>query len=1099
MTSPNEYNLKAAQECIQKSLGLIEQARKHKSGVASAKESNIRHSFTSYLRLIFPSVPWWVEDHISRGEANSAFSIAGKAKSGFVDNLVGLSAIEYETDLENVAKFNEGFRQVKNYCASLVNSGHDRDLIIGVLSDTVRWRAYRIGSTSLVDGMLGGEHLELEEIDQVDLSNADEIASKKLVGFLLRHLGRKGSRPLSADTIAKDLGFESAFCYAHASGLRDLVGKAFKGNPKYAKLIAKLWCSFVTYLRDRGSTDAFELTGYADELYILTLAKLICANVIEKKALLSDDPHLETILDGRYFKSKGLVNLVEYDYFGWLNRTPFIQDLLPIARGLQADLEAYDFASPAAEDLFGRMMAQLPKRTQRLLLGQEWTPSWLASHVVDKVFSKLPLNVDPQLVDMCCGSGAMIVEVIKKAKARIESSGKAMSAEKKLQKLSQAITGFDIDPLAVMLSKISWVLASRDWLEHFHGGLAVSIPIYHADSLFAITPLSSVVDEEEGQDFHKLRIAEYTIELPSFLLSPEFQPLFDAALDRSYAMAMAAAQESHPLLSAKETKSAIDSACAKSGCTTTSKQRDDMAVFLPKLVTVIDALNRDGRNGIWVFVLRNSYRPGLVAGQFNGLVSNPPWLALSKIADNPYKDALRQRAEAFSIKPAGPSHLHIELATIFLLHAVDRYLEPGAAVGCIVPDTVLNGHHHNPFRLGAYASGKRSVEFALDEIWRVQKGTFKNEACVLFGSKSPLVIGTPNPIPGALAEEASLSPLKFDRIERGNRVAWSDSTVTWNGKAGFFNPAPFRQGADIMPRTLLFHEITALPTSGGQSQWTVEPIDKSTSKLGFVVKDAKEHKTFKITPTAVPDRIVFDVLTSNLLTPFELAAPLKALLPIEKNIAGNWSPISAVALAATPLAKAAFDEILAEYGPGKTIQDLFDALDSDRKKLTQQHVPTLGYLVFTGAGGKLVCAAHAPIAGFNVAKLTVDQTLYWAPVETEDEAIYLSGLFNSEAINTVIQDFQPRGAFGERHVHKLVHEATPPFDSTQAAHQDVVQQTKALLAEYAVLKANDKDLVALLDPNTSTLAARRRQIRKRIKDLPSYGAYELACSNLYGV
>lgn len=1099
MTSPDEINIEAAKECIRKSLSLIEEVRNHKSGEASAKESNIRHSFTSYLRLIFPSVPWWVEDHISRGEANSAFSIGGKETFGFVDNLVGLSAIEYESDLENVGKFNEGIRQVKNYCASLLNSGHDPDLVIGVLSDTVRWRAYRIGSASLVDGMVGGEHLELEEIDRIDLSSADEVAVNRLVHFLLTHLGRKGSRPLSAETIAKDLGFDSAFCLAHAASLQDLVEKALEDNPKYAELIAKLWCSFVTYLRDQGSTEAFEKTGYADELYILTLAKLVCANVIEEKALLSDDFTLETILDGRYFKSKGLINLVEYDYFGWLNRPPFIEDLLPIARGIQADLEAYDFASPTAEDLFGRLMAQLAKRTQRLLLGQEWTPSWLASHIVGNVFSKLPSSVDPQLVDMCCGSGAMIVEAIKKGKERIESSGETLGAEQKLQKLSQVITGFDIDPLAVMLSKISWILASRDWLKRFRGGLNVSIPIYHADSLFAITPLSSVVDAEAGRDFHTLQIAEYTIELPSFLLSPEFQLLFDATLDRSYAMATAAANGAHLVLSAEETELAVDSACTEAGCKISSKQRDELATFFPELVRVIDALNRDGRNGIWVFVLRNSYRPGLVARQFNGLVSNPPWLALSKIADNPYKDALRQRAEAFSIKPTGSSHLHIELATIFLLHAVDRYLEPRAAIGCIVPDTVLNGHHHNPFRSGAYSSAERSVEFTLDEIWRVQKGTFKNEACVLFGRKVPLKTGAPGPIPGALAEVAGLSPLEFERIERGKRVVWSDSATAWKGKAGFFNPAPFRQGADIMPRTLLFHEVAAVATSGGKRQWNVRPIDKSTSRLRFVVKDSKKNKTFKVTPSTVPDRIVFDVLTSNLLTPFELVAPLKAVLPIEKSKSGKWGPISAVALAATPSAKMVIDEILAGYGNGKTIQDLFDALDSDRKKLTQQQLPTSGYLVFTGAGGKWVCGVHAPVAAFNIAKLIVDQTLYWAAVETEDEAIYLTGLFNSDAINRVIQDFQPRGAFGERHVHKLAHEATPPFDPLQAAHQDVVQQARTLLVEYAVLKARDKELVALLDPNTSTLAARRRKIRMKIRKLPSYEAYELACRNLYGV
>ena len=62
-------------------------------------------------------------------------------------------------------------------------------------------------------------------------------------------------------------------------------------------------------------------------------------------------------------------------------------------------------------------MTQLARRTQRLLLGQEWTPSWLAEKVVEEVFdTKLPSRTTPQLVDMCCGSGTMIVEGYKKSK-----------------------------------------------------------------------------------------------------------------------------------------------------------------------------------------------------------------------------------------------------------------------------------------------------------------------------------------------------------------------------------------------------------------------------------------------------------------------------------------------------------------------------------------------------------------------------------------------------------------------------------------------------------------------------------------------------------
>ena len=97
-----------------------------------------------------------------------------------------------------------------------------------------------------------------------------------------------------------------------------------------------------------------------------------------------------------------------------------------------------------------------------------------------------------------------------------------------------------------------------------------------------------------------------------------------------------------------------------------------------QLVDELEHLQREGRNGIWYFVICNSYRPGLVGRQFNCIVSNPPWMAMSKLVDNPYKTTLQEIAQRYDIKPMGAAHPHMELATIFLLSAVDRYLEDGA-------------------------------------------------------------------------------------------------------------------------------------------------------------------------------------------------------------------------------------------------------------------------------------------------------------------------------------------------------------------------------------------------------------------------------------
>lgn len=223
-------------------------------------------------------------------------------------------------------------------------------------------------------------------------------------------------------------------------------------------------------------------------------------------------------------------------------------------------------------------------------------------------------------------------------------------------------------------------------------------------------------------------------------------------------------------------------------------------------------------------------------------------------------------------------------------------------------------------------------------------------------------------------------------------------------------------------------------------------------------------------------------------------------LPIKKE-GGKWTKLSnREIISKGAIVQNAFEAIFKTIDPiNGNVDSLFSLLDV-RGKLSQQVLPSTGFIVMTGAGGKNVCAAYLNLDDENVVtdRLIIDQTIYWTHVDTEEEAIYLTGLFNSEAINGIIQEFQPRGAFGERHIHTLPFGVTPPYDSSQIAHQDVVEKTWSLVSEYHELLLNS-DVKELLNPNTSALTKRRRTLASYIKRLPSYQEYEEACRALYGL
>ncbi|MBQ4832983.1 hypothetical protein J8L70_07005 [Pseudoalteromonas sp. MMG010] len=1075
----SEINLLSAQKYLKEAKELINN---------NTIEDVIVKRFNIYLPDIYPSKPWWVNYHSLNAENKLNFRKSGKNGYGFVDALVGLTAIEYEKDLTNSAIFLHGLEQVKDYCAGLLNEGAQSDLIIGVLSDTVRWYAYRISFIASPEGeeIYGKEHITLEEVDSVILDACEQRDAENLCLFLSKYLGREGARILSAKSLVQDLGFDSSFAGTHVNTITSIVDDAFIKNPEYSELVKNLWARFISYLGDGKQHGQFDKDLYIRELYILTLAKCMCANILSAEALNSDELELIGILDGSFFKNRGYQNLVEYDYFGWMNETPYIELFVALAIEIQRDLRAYNFRSIPKEDLFGALMVQLSSKSNRLLLGQEWTPSWLAEKIVKNVHSKFSSNSHPYLLDMCCGSGALIVEVVKNSIVRLESDD-SLTDEQFLHLLTHCVTGFDIDPLAVMLSKVAWVIAARDKIELLKAN-EITIPIYHADSFFVTTPLTEQVINEDDS-FYDMALDDKNLNLPVFLLTPEVQTFFEHLLDSIYSLAMSFAKKESSIIAEEQIAKLVYRLLSSVDLKLSEAQIKDTIKFTNDLILALAELQRKGKNGIWNFILKNAYRPALLAGQFDGIISNPPWLALSKIADNPYKSALKDRAEYYNIKPVGPSHLHVELSTLFLLHSIDKYLKPKFAFACIIPDSVMSGHHQNKFREGRFDCNGSDLRFEIDELWKIEKGTFKNEAVVFFGNNSSEDMFK-SPVNGAIINASSKANVEFNVVQQGSRSAWTENALSIKKRKGFFIPAIFNQGADIMPRTVVFHELE----QGMAGKWNVSEINRQTSPNRYLVQAPKNNKDFKISTGTISNDFVFDVLLSNHLSPFFVHAPAKGILPIERGCDGSWSQVSDFNLAANASSKRIFDSILGELD--MNLENFFNKKVNYRNKLSNQNIPSNGFLVMTGAGGDVVCSAYKNLEHLDSSKLIIDQTLYWTIVESEDEAIYLTGLFNSQAINDIIKEFQPRGQFGARHVHTLAFGTTPKFNSSDELHKNVVNKTKQLMKQFFNL--SDEVLNKLLDTNYY-MPTRRRKIRNELALTTVYSDYENACAELYGL
>lgn len=1025
-----------------------------------ANETKVRDNFTSFLRSMFPDGPKWVNDHIRGAETHIHLLRNNREISGFIDNCIDSIAIEYEKNLTIPSVFDCGYGQVKEYCAALVRDRIPIEMILGILSDTLRWHVYEIVPDERIDADdYNKENIILREIDSIEINNSEERSCVDLLLFLQKYLGRQGGRQITAKRLASDFGLRSNYSENYRNAIHLFVTQKINSNPSYYSVIEDLWNKLVESHSVR--TDNTDI--YISEYYISIIGKMLCANLLSKKALSSNDDELCSIINGEFFENRNIQNFADYDYFGWLNCD--MASIIPVVRMIQDDLKVYDFEILPAEDLFGELMVQLANRTQRILLGQELTPIWLAHQLVERVIHYLPMGVYPQFVDMCCGSGSMIVETIKCTESMLPQT---ISADEKNQIIQNCISGFDIDPLAVLLAKINWLINVYPKIDH---DSSVFIPVYHADSLFAENHITRKTQNNEANKL-QLQLFDKIISMPSYAVSSDDRNIFDTIVNKCYDCVHYNSND----LDHEDFTVIIKEVL--SGLVANENQLLELCGFSYDLYKALYQLNSEGKNGIWAFVLKNTFRPSLITAKFNGIVTNTPWLAMSKIGSNPYKESLRLIANRLGINPVDSSFPHLEMATVFLLSSISRFLMDGGVFGCILPDSVLTGFQHNKFRNGEF--NVKNIKASFNEIWELPVDTFKNKSISLFGKKE--VFNDALSYPGRHYDSKdSYKDIVFNVIRNASKVVWTSDIIEEHIVSD--QRYSFKQGADIMPRCFFF-----FTNHVSRSSVSITSI-KANEEYSYFLKDMKIGKDLSYSCNSVPKALFKPVLVSNILTPFTIGTMPLGLLPIKK-VDGVWSELDNVeVLSCKRPVLNLLNTINQDYSRIQRKHDIFKTALNFRNKLVQQVFRTGNYLVVYGAGGANICAAYMKINQND--DIIVDQTLYWTIVDTEDEAQYISAVLNCPSLTDTISSFQPQGIFGKRHIHTLPLEYIPKYNSNNHSHVALVNCARDIIS--GLRESINEDW---MNPNKSTLSLRRKRIVCLMKSLPSYDAYAMLCDRI---
>lgn len=1043
-------------------------------------EAAKRSRFAALIAELFPGTDAVTE--YSRGvEKLIRIHRDTREKKGYADAYYGNAIIEFEKSL--TATLAEAESQLREYVAGTWQKGKAHSLL-AIASDGINWKIYR--------PVLPAGEKPTPETVILDELRPFKLAEESLGAFwlwLTSLLFRPQQVQPTAERFQLDFGTWSPLYREGMAALKRAWAKV--NDSSEARLAFETWQRYltVTYGRLTEDTTAARDTETAQELselegfflrhtYLASIARLLIWAAL---SLGKSDEELRkvanNVLSGRYFQSKRLANLVDDDFFHWIRNPEAEQVLAPSWERILSHLIEYDL-SQVHEDVLKGVYQQLIDPKDRHDLGEYYTPDWLCERIIAEL---LPKHGYKLVLDPSCGSGSFLRATI----AHFMKHNPDGTDNERLKIILSRVQGIDIHPVAVTISRATYVLALGKLVNSARK--PIQIPVYLADSLFLPREVEENLGQLKLEQFSGVEITyggrknQRQVLMPEMLIhSPD---LFDEAIAACTSIA-----EDHAK-TMKESRMSmanhLDRAVPDlSKLLEYQKVLDALWVFTEGLADLV----RDRKNSIWSFIIRNSYRPAMLKGQFDFIIGNPPWLSYRYISDPEYQDEIKRRAvDRYRIAPKSQKlFTQMELATVFLAHSMATFANPQARLGFVMPRGVLSSDQHQNLIQRTYSP---DAKFKLTGYWDLRdvKPLFNFPACVLF-AKRDISVGSPKDVlpvlewNGRLPERDvawDVAKGHLTSVAKEGRVIYLGSRAalsTVPGASTVSKPSKyqkiFKQGATIVPRSFYFVRFTDLPAEihADGTYWAeTDPEQAALAK--------KPYDDVKLSGL-IEARFIYCTVLGRHVLPFALITPATIILPVERRD-GSLSLTST-----DKLTKDGHRELGKWMQNAERIwnakrkdkaekQSLYEWLDY-QGKLSAQNL-NHQYLVLYNAEGTNVAATFFDRKSQKL-PLVVEHTVYWGTFANRDEAHYLCAILNSQVVNMAIKPFQATGLLGERHVQKkLLELPIPTFDHGNSRHSTIAE------LGFEAAKKTEAVVCPGAFPADTSLARQRAFIRVYLK------------------
>lgn len=1031
----------------------IEHLRSYVSDLLSdrnTKEEVKRQRFLHLLSVLFPSESDAIAKYV--GGTEKTVHIKDRLGAGRIDAYYGNLVIEFERNLRKSDKFDEGYLQLRSYVAALWNEEKDQKRnYICLLSDGVEWYTYFPRLVSQAQNLREAD-VELLPKEHLDLSGASDANLEDFYHYVDRLFFRENRVKPTLEAFRRDFGL-NGYLYESAGDAISRVFAECKATPEVANAFSQ-WARYLTYTY--GSIQANEQL-FCRHSYLTVLARLIVAAALfPEETSHGDRKLLHELFDGTFFVRKGILNLVDDDFFHWLSLPDPATKLERTWLMVLQQLNTYDF-SEIGEDILKGVYQELVDPKDRHDLGEYYTPDWLCEWVVEHTLAQRRREIGrgriPAMLDPACGSGGFLRAGIRGLRNLISEQGDSfVDWNTFLSNVVSNVVGMDIHPLAVTIAKATYVLALKDALDQRTS--PIHIPVYLADSLFMPREKGGEAELwEDAESFQTVRFQGVAYPFPTNLFgnASHYDIVIRLAADVAENLVENNSGESIESIrnSLNRDLSSLDAETLNHVSHSTWRLAEHLAEKI-----------RQEEDTIWSFILRNSYRPVFFNQKFDIVIGNPPWLSYRYIDDPEYQAEVKRLAiDEYEVAPRAQKLMtQMELATVFLVHSTHTFLRKDGVVGFVMPRSIFSAYQHERFREESW-----SAMCDITEYWDLRDvdPLFNVPTCVVFARhkkskayktyKARFVSGR---LTSRDSNLESAKPALTDEWGRLYRARLGNRTAITRRRIRALEDSPvdaetygdrFFQGATIVPRNFYF----IAPPSPAELQST-EIYARTDPEQA---KEAKEPWKSVYLEGRIETDFIYRTALSKHVLPFYLRKDLPyVVLPVVRDDQGfvlkDHNELTTLGFRnAGHWFKAAGDYWQRHRAAKAQAMSILERLDYQRTLMSQN--PIADTIVLYNTSGTNISSAVVRTNDID-RPFWVDSTTYWHIPRSEIEAWYLCGILNSQAVNEVIKPFQAAGNLGERHVHKIVLQVPFEFfDPDKEQHHQIADLALSASAKVA--------------------------------------------------